>query len=371
MGVKVKQAEGVVGIKDVMGAMRKKDGDAGNVRTGAESFIEIERIPTGVFSFDYATGGGFPRGKISVVYGLESSGKSVITMCAIRQAQLADPKSYQIILDVEQAFDANWAKHFIPDMDRVIVITEDTAEAYIDRGESLMIAKEVNLMVVDSLAMLEPENELHSSAEKASVGGAANLITKMLRKFTARLAQLKLKGQFPAIVCVNQIRHKIGFVMGDPETQSGGNAIRFMASLVVRFNGKNEKESGASVIEEWKKTTFTLRKWKIPVLCRNLEYHMRMRPEIDTNTGEVIREIGYVDDIKPVMHMLKTLGMFEKSEESKKYVLRLDPEIFGKKMEMYDKVGDLQAKMADPENELWFTNLKTHIIDVSKKLAGV
>lgn len=371
MSINIKDKNGNgISVHDVMGAMKKKDGDSGNVLTGAESFVDLKRIPTGIFGFDYATGGGFPCGKISVVYGLESSGKSIITYCAIRQAQLQDPDSYQVILDVEQAFDANWAKHFIIDMDRVIIVTEDTAEAYIDRGEALLMAKEVNLLVTDSLAMLTPENELGSSAEKASVGGAANLITKMLRKYNTRLAQLKLIGQFPAVVCVNQIRHKIGFVMGDPETQSGGNAIRFMASLVVRFSGKNEKDAGNSAVAEWKLTKITIKKWKIPILCTKLEYHMRLRPEIDQSTGEIIRDVGYVNDIKETMHMLKTLGMFQKGEK-KGYTLRLDPELFGKKMEMYDKVSDLTDKMLDPKNELWFTKLKSYVIDVSKALSGV
>lgn len=373
MGIKVNDGDSKgVPLQDVLNQMRKKDKDAQNVRSADETMEEILRIPSGIFSFDYATGGGFPRGKISTVYGMESSGKSVITYCAIGQAQILDPKSYQIVIDVEQAWDSNWAKNFIPDLSRVIVVTEDTAEKYIDRAEALMVAREVNLMVVDSLAMLSPENEVDSSAEKVAVGGNANLVTKMLRKFNARLAQLKLIGQSPAIICINQIRFKIGFVMGNPETMPAGKAVQFMSSLIVRFNGANEKDSGSSVIEEWKKTSFILKKWKMPVLQRELHYFMRMRPEIDQETGEIIRQVGFVDDIKPVMQQLKNLNMLRKSEDGKSWVLDQKGNAHAdKKLEIYKTQDELKKKMYDPENILWFSYLKSHIINVSKAVYGV
>lgn len=373
MPVNMKDESGKgIPLKDVLAQMKKKDKDAQNVRAADELFFDIERIPSGIFSFDYATGGGFPRGKISTVYGMESSGKSVITYCAIGQAQLLEPDSYQIVVDVENAWDSNWAKNFIPDLSRVIVITEDTAEKYIDRAEALMVAREVNLMAVDSLAVLSPENEVQSSAEKVQVGGNANLVTKMLRKFNARLAQLKLIGQHPAIICINQIRFKIGFVMGNPETMPAGKAVQFMSSLIVRFNGANEKDASNSIIEEWKKTSFILKKWKMPVLCKSLEYHMRMRPEIDMETGEIIREAGFVDDVKPVMQQLKNINMLRKSEDGKQWVLdQTGNEHAEKKLEFYKTQDELKAKMYDRENALWFTHLKSHIISVSKKLYGV
>ncbi|MGI4990994.1 hypothetical protein ACRXCV_00050 (plasmid) [Halobacteriovorax sp. GFR7] len=373
MGVKVNKDNGVgVSLSDVLEQMRKKDKDSQNVRSADDLFVEIARIPSGIFPFDYATGGGFPRGKISTVYGMESSGKSVITYCAIGQAQLLEPDSYQIVVDVEQAWDSNWAKHFIPDLSRVIVVTEDTAEKYIDRAEALLMAREVNLMVVDSVAMLSPENEVQSSAEKVQVGGNANLVTKMLRKFTARLALCKLEGHMPAVICINQIRFKIGFVMGNPETMPAGKAVQFMSSLIVRFNGSNEKDSSSSIIEEWKKTTFILKKWKMPVLQRELHYFMRMRPEIDTSTGEVIRDIGFVDDVKPVMSTLKTLNLLRKSEDGKQWVLDQGSNPNAEsKLEFFKTQDLLKEKMYDPDNALWFSHLKTYLINVSKALYGV
>jgi protein RecA len=343
---------------------------ASTVMAGDQHASNVPRIPTGVFGFDYQTGGGFPRGKISVIFGPESSNKTVLLYKAINEAQ-KEPGTFQIFVDIENAFDPSWAGRFIKDLSRVIVVRCDNAEEYIDKAELLIMAEEVNFMGIDSLAMMTPSNELDSSAEKASVGGAANLITKMLRKLNARLSDLSRVGQRPAVVCINQIRMKIGVMMGNPEDMPGGKAIKYMSSLTVRVSGKNEADGKDSLIEEWKLIGCIIKKHKIPVICKKVDFYIRMRPFIDSD-GVIVEDVGFVNDLPNVFSLAKSMGLFAKNEVTGKgYTLRVKNAKDPSKYDTMDFLKQDEFKKQCMDDRDFYLRVQSTIIDLAHAQAGV
>lgn len=240
--------------------------------------VNTTRIPTGVFAFDMATGGGFPQGKCSIVYGPESSGKTNLCYLAMANAQRMFKEGTCVFFDVEHAWDKVWARKLGVDVDRVIVIQPDYAEQVADLVEAYMGADDVILIIVDSLAMMMTMNQAESSAEKAVVGGVSNPVQKMVQKTTQCFRDAEKEDRMPpTLIYVNQIRHKIGVMFGDPETIPGGNAPRFQSSLTVRVYGKNKMEPKLSqVLPAFKETKFVIKKWKVPIIAAAGEYDMCM-----------------------------------------------------------------------------------------------
>lgn len=304
MAVIVKDKKGALtGIDAVVAKVNKTFGGEYAKKQVKGVYQEYNRSPTGIFPLDYATGGGLLKGKINTFYGQESSGKSLAGYCAINQAQLDDPTKKQVILDIELAYEQEWAENFIGDIDKVVVITAPTAEAYIDIIDAAVSSEDVNFIMIDSIAMLTPENELESSAEKASVGGNSALIGKMMRKITSRLTQLATEAHFPTILIINQVRFKIGVMHGDPETQPGGKAMFHMSSFIVRFYGKDEVDKGVNPdLPAYKKISCIVKKKKGKTLSRTCEFYM---PVISGCPNP----IGVVDSWPTMLNRMKYFGM--------------------------------------------------------------
>lgn len=307
MPVKVKNTKGEVsGIAALAKKMNKNLGGEFVVNRPKGFKQDYERLPTGVYPVDYMLGGGILKGKINNFYGPESSGKSMMAYCALNQAQLDEPDMKQVIIDVEQAYDQEWVENFVGDISKVYVLNAPTAEMYIDQVEAVLKSEDVNLIIVDSLAMLIPENELESSAEKASVGGNSALIGKMLRKITSILTCLKTEERYPTIITINQVRFKIGVMHGDPETQPGGKALFHMASLNLRFYGKDETDKTVNPDQPaYKKISCIVKKKKCNTLARNCEVMMPLLKECPM-------PIGQVDAWPMMLNRMKHLGMVAK-----------------------------------------------------------
>ena len=223
----------------------------------------------------------------------------------IANHQMLYPDLICVFVDVERSFDPVWARLMGVDTDRLIVIVPDYAEQCVDMIEEFLYAKDVGLCAVDSLAALATSNEIESSAEKANVGGSSNPVGKLVRKTTTALGVAAKEGRMPTLIYVNQIRHKIGVMFGDPETTPGGNAPRFQISLWLRLYGKNKMDTKVSkVMPVLKEVSFILKKWKVPVLAKDGKFEMAMIPHNDL-------AIGQCDDWNSVSHHLKELGHVE------------------------------------------------------------
>jgi recombination protein RecA len=289
----------------------KKEFGSSIATVGNKEFVDVQRIPTGVFPFDLMSGGGFPMGKVSIVFGTESSGKTNLVLLAIAQAQRMFPDKVCVFIDVENGFDPVWATLLGVDVNRLIVINPEFAEQAIDITESFLYGSDVSFVGLDSIAALTTQNEIESSAGKMIVGGASMLTGKLLKKTTVSFQRLRNQGILPpAFVCINQIRHKIGVMFGDPETQPGGNAVRFIPSMIVRLYGKNILDKKINpVLPAYKETSVIMKKWKVPILAMKGDYTMLMLDHEGNPPGTV-------SDWNTVGAYLKDLGYLTKAEKT-------------------------------------------------------
>lgn len=286
-----------------------KDYGTGVVKIGGDAYEDVSRLPSGIFALDLASGGGFPMGKLSIVYGMESSGKTNVALKSIAQGHRIFPDKKAVFLDLEHAYDPQWAAKLGVDQNKIIVVSPEYAEQAVDIVEAFLYATDIYVIVVDSLAAMSTQNEIDSSAEKASVGGSSLLIGKMCRKVTTSFSRMRNQGLLaPSFIAINQIRNKIGVMYGDPETMPGGNAPRYASSFTLRLYGKNEMDKKInSVLPAYKKTSIIIKKWKFPILATTSEFMMQM---VD-GAG---RPAGFVDDWNTVSNYMKELDYLVKAK---------------------------------------------------------
>jgi recombination protein RecA len=294
-----------VGQSDaILKQIQKQFGEA-SATQGAE-YENPPRLPTGIFPFDLATGGGFPRGKISIVYGPESSGKTNIVLKAVAMHQTIYPDQKVVFVDIENSFDPEWAKRLGVKVEDVIMLYPAYAEQCVDMVEMLLQAEDVGLVVVDSIAAMITAFEVESSAEKAIVAGNAVAVQKLTKKSIYALGDARKVGRHPTMICINQIRYKIGVMYGDPETLPGGKALPFQSAMTVRLYGKNELDKSISkTMPILKVTSCILRKWKCPVVSASFEYKMVTIPHKGLSVGQV-------DDWNTVQSYLRNYGWLKK-----------------------------------------------------------
>lgn len=201
--------------------------------------IPIETIPTGSISLDLALGGGIPRGRVAEIYGPESSGKTTLTLHIIAEAQKKGGQC--AFIDAEHALDPEYAKRIGVDMDNLLVSQPDSGEQALEIAETLVRSNAVDVVVIDSVAALTPKAEIEGDMGDSHMGLQARLMSQALRKLTSCISKSKT-----SVIFINQIRMKIGIMFGNPETTSGGNALKFYASvrMDIRSIGKIEDNSG-------------------------------------------------------------------------------------------------------------------------------
>lgn len=249
---------------------------------------QVERLATGVFEFDLYTGGGFPKSRISIVYGPESSGKSNLCYCAAAVAQRSDPYCNKVIwVDLEGTFDPVWAAKFGVDVEALIVVKPGYGEEAVDLVDALIRADDVALLVVDSVAAVVSSKEVKQSVETMDVQGISTLVKRLCNKLAVALSEEGKRGHRPAVVLLNQTRFKIGVMFGDPETMPGGQTMKFLSSLTVRLFGKNKSIKEVSPdLPVFKETVAVIKKAKVPVLKVQFEYDMTMLAHGDLSVGE-------------------------------------------------------------------------------------
>lgn len=248
---------------------------------------QVNRVSTGVFEFDYWTRGGFPEGRLSIVYGPESSGKSNLCFLAVASVQKRPKCNKAVWVDLEGTFDAVWAAALGVDVEALLVVKPGYGEEAVDIIDALVRADDVGIIVVDSIAVLTSAKEAEQSVEKFDVGTASVLVKRLSNKLAIAFSKEMMRGHFPTVLFINQTRFKIGVMFGDPETMPGGQTMKFLSSLTVRLYGKNKivKEISPD-LPAFKDTNVTIKKAKVPINGASFSYEMAMIPNDILNVGE-------------------------------------------------------------------------------------
>jgi recombination protein RecA len=218
--------------------IRKQFGTGAIMTMGGEGAIgNVEIVPTGILSVDIALGGGIPRGRIVEIYGPESSGKTTLATHIIGQVQKRG--GLAAFIDAEHAFDPEYGKILGVDLENLLVSQPDTGEQALEITETLVRSNAVDVIVIDSVAALVPRAEIEGEMGDAMVGVQARLMSQALRKLTGAISKSKC-----TVIFINQIRMKIGVMFGNPETTSGGNALKFYASVRIEIRKKEVLKDG-------------------------------------------------------------------------------------------------------------------------------
>jgi len=298
---------------DILCAQLKKEHGNTFVLKGSE-LMEVERIPLGVLPFDLATGGGIPRSRMTIFNGPPGSTKSLNLLRAMCTVQAMGQRA--VLIQTEHVFDRAWGKRVGLDLDKLIVIQPDNGEQAADAAESFLYASDVGIVGIDSVAMMTPNNTIESDMAKANVGGNAQLMTKMLNKTTVALSRQSRTGHFPALVCINQIRHRIGQHYGNPEKMPGGFLTEFATTLWVRFYGKDKIVKAINAqLPTYKEVSGIIKKYRVPIVHKTFTYDMSiLEHAVIYGNDQVDMPVGAVDDSPFAMHCLKALGMIVKDK---------------------------------------------------------
>jgi recombination protein RecA len=222
--------------------IEKQFGKGSIMKLGANVVVDVEAIPTGAPSLDIALGvGGFPRGRVIEVFGPESSGKTTLTLSAIRQTQAKG--GVAAFIDAEHAFDSGYAKKMGINLDDLLISQPNTGEEALEITETLVRSNAVDLIVIDSVAALTPRAEIEGEMGDSFIGLQARLMSQALRKLTAAISKSKT-----CVIFINQIREKIGVMFGNPETTPGGRALKFYSSVRIDLRRLGQIKSGEEVI---------------------------------------------------------------------------------------------------------------------------
>jgi len=299
--------------------LRKRFGNGAIMRLGETTNLDIQVIPTGSIALDLALGiGGVPRGRVIEIYGPESSGKTTLTQHIISQAQKAG--GVAAFIDVEHALDPLYAARCGVDVDNLYVSQPDTGEQALEIAEALVRSGAIDIIVVDSVAALVPRAEIEGEMGDSHMGLQARLMSQALRKLSGAIKQSNT-----AMIFTNQLRQKIGIVYGNPETTTGGLALKFYASVRMDIRCAQQIKEGGKVIGN--RTRVTVKKNKVAPPFKQAEF--------DIMYNEGISREGDVLDVGVEYGVLERRGAFfsygdlrlGQGRENAKQFLRENPEV--------------------------------------------
>ena len=229
-------------LDDAISQIEKKFGKGSVMRLGDRTAVDVDVIPSGSLTLDKALGiGGYPKGRIIEIYGPESSGKTTLTLHAIAQAQKQGGKA--AFIDAEHAIDPVYAKNLGVDIDELILSQPDSGEQGLEIAETLVRSGAIDLVVVDSVAALVPQVELDGEMADQQMGLQARLMSKALRKLSGVMNKTDC-----TIIFINQLREKIGVMFGNPETTTGGRALKFYSSVRVEIRRSEVIKNGTEIV---------------------------------------------------------------------------------------------------------------------------